>query len=249
MTEKDFENIYITGDTHAEFEELVKQTRELGLTQKDLLIILGDVGANFTNEMRDAYSKAFLSMIPSTILCIQGNHERRPTSKDIRWKYEEKEWMGGTVWIEQEFPNILFAKDGCRYEAAGRSFFVIGGAYSMDKPLRLRLGYPWFPDEQPSEEIKERCRKAVAEHGFREDIVLSHTCPYNDRPGDVLKGIDESKIDFSTEHFLQEIKDQITYNKWYCGHWHIDRSTPDVEFVFHRIQKLQPSVSMPVRDL
>ena len=240
MSTTNFDHIYLTGDTHGSFEKLIEQTRSIGLTEKDLLIILGDVGVNFTNELRDVYSKSFLSLIPSSILCVHGNHERRPTSEDIRWKYAEKEWMEGTVWVEQEFPTILFAKDGCRYRINDRTFFVIGGAYSMDKPLRLRLDYPWFPDEQPSDEIKERCRKAIRDHGYKEDVILSHTCPFEDRPKEAIAGIDPSKVDFSTEEFLQEIKDQITYNKWYCGHWHIDRKAGGMEFLFQKVVMLPP---------
>jgi len=235
MEAQDFKNIYLTGDTHGDFQELVEQSRKIGFSEEDLLIILGDVGVNFTNKVRDIYAKSGLSLIPSAILCIHGNHERRPTSKDIVWHYDEMEWMGGTVWVEQDFPTILFAKDGCRYRINDREFFVIGGAYSMDKPLRLRLDYPWFPDEQPSDEIKERCLHSIEEHGFREDIILSHTCPYDDRPLDRMAGTDPSRVDFSTELFLQEIKDKITYRKWYCGHWHIDRKTPDIEFLYNTV--------------
>ncbi len=30
----------------------------------------------------------------------------------------------------------------------------MGGAYSIDKMVRLMYGYGWWPDEQPSEEVK-----------------------------------------------------------------------------------------------
>ncbi len=239
MRNKDYNNIYLTGDTHGDFHELVTLTRSIGITNRDLLIILGDVGVNFTNEIRDVYSKSSLSLIPAAILCVHGNHERRPTSPDIRWQYEEKEWMGGTVWVEKEFPTILFAKDGCHYHVNERTLFVIGGAYSMDKPLRLRMDYPWFPDEQPSEEIREFCMSELEKHGWREDVVLSHTCPYDLRPLDkLMPGLDESKVDSSTELFLQKIRERITYNKWYCGHWHIDRKTPDIEFLYRKVTML-----------
>lgn len=67
-------------------------------------------------------------------------------------------------------------------------------------------------------------------------ILLSHICPYSDRPLDhLLPEVDQSTIDTSTEEFLLEIKDRITYHKWYCGHWYFDRRTSDVEFLYRKI--------------
>ena len=38
MRNKDFNNIYLTGDTHGDFYELVTLTRSIGITDRDLLI-------------------------------------------------------------------------------------------------------------------------------------------------------------------------------------------------------------------
>ena len=35
-----------------------------------------------------------------------------------------------------------------------KKLLVIGGAYSIDKDYRLTMGYKWFPDEQPTKELK-----------------------------------------------------------------------------------------------
>ena len=58
--------------------------------------------------------------------------------------------MAGKVWVEEAYPNILFAKDGEIYDIAGMKTIVIGGAYSVDKFYRLSKGYNWFEDEQTS---------------------------------------------------------------------------------------------------
>lgn len=42
MAEKDFDNIYLTGDTHADFRDLLFKSVQYEFTEKDLLIILGD---------------------------------------------------------------------------------------------------------------------------------------------------------------------------------------------------------------
>ena len=51
----------------------------------------------------------------------------------MRIEYKLQEWNGGKVWVEEAYPNILFAKDGEIYDIAGMKTIVIGGAYSVDK--------------------------------------------------------------------------------------------------------------------
>lgn len=57
------------------------------------------------------------------------------------------------MYYEEEYPDLLFAKDGEVFELDGKKAIVMGGAYSIDKMMRLMYGYGWWPDEQPSEEI------------------------------------------------------------------------------------------------
>lgn len=38
---KDFDRIYLTGDTHADFKDLILKSIRYGITDRDLLIILG----------------------------------------------------------------------------------------------------------------------------------------------------------------------------------------------------------------
>ena len=41
------------------------------------------------------------------------------------------------VWVEDKYPNLLFAKDGEVYDFDGYKCLVIGGAYSVDKYWRI----------------------------------------------------------------------------------------------------------------
>ena len=43
---KQFDRIFLTGDKHGDFFDLVKDSDRYGFSDKDLLIILGDVGVN-----------------------------------------------------------------------------------------------------------------------------------------------------------------------------------------------------------
>ena len=147
-------NIFITGDTHREFQRIWEFAEEtpVAWSKEDVLIILGDAGINYYLDDDDRSLKYELSMLPFTLLCIKGNHELHADQID---SYQEIPWHGGTVYCEDEYPNLLFAKDGEIYDLNGKKAIVIGGAYSVDKYVRLRLGSAWFDTEQPSDAVKD----------------------------------------------------------------------------------------------
>ena len=149
--------VYITGDTHREFSRIESFCRQFETTPKDVMIILGDAGINNYGIPKDWQLKQALSRLPLTLFCLHGYHEQRP--QNIAG-YIETFWRGGTVFMEPEYPNLLFAKDGEIYDFDGRKCIVIGGAYSVDKFFRLARGWSWWADEQPSNEIKVRVEKS-----------------------------------------------------------------------------------------
>ena len=129
--------IYITGDIHGNKRRLfeIKYFCEQNHTTfDDYLIILGDVGINYCKDIRDSILKNIMAESPITFICIRGNHELRPTDVST---YKEKEMFGDIVYQEDEYPNIVFLKDGGEYEINGRKFLTIGGAYSVDKDYRM----------------------------------------------------------------------------------------------------------------
>lgn len=208
---------FLTGDTHGVFNRIEVFCRENNTTKDDILCILGDAGINYYLNKRDYMLKQVLQDLPITLFCIHGNHEERPFNIPT---YKEKEWNNGMVYYEEEFPNLLFAKDGEIYTINGKKCLVIGGAYSVDKGYRLLKGWSWFKDEQPSKEIVKYVKKQIAKQK-EFDIVLSHTCPINTEPKHMfLPFIDQSKVDKTTELILQRVADLITFDAWYFGHFH-----------------------------
>lgn len=221
---------YITGDTHGQFERIEAFCKRFETTKGDVMIILGDVGINYSGGSRDRMKKEFLDALPITIFAIHGNHEQRPQTIE---GYQEKVWHGGVVYCEEEFPSLLFAKDGEVFDLDGKQVIVMGGAYSIDKAVRLMYGYGWWPDEQPSEEIKQYVKSQLDKLEWKVDVVLSHTTPLKYEPVEVfLKGIDQSQVDKSTEKWLDGIEDRLEYGKWYCGHYHTEKKIDRVEIMF-----------------
>ena len=184
--------IYYTGDIHGDPYEVIQFCDSKKLTEQDTLVLLGDVGANYYRNRRDTEMKRVLAAVKPTMLCIHGNHEIRPASIP---SYRTKQWNGGTVWVEEAFPRLLFAMDGEIFDLEGLRHLVIGGAYSVDKFYRLARGYGWWPDEQPSQEIKDKVIQTLCSCGWQVDTVLSHTCPYQYEPQEAfLPMIDQSIV-------------------------------------------------------
>lgn len=223
--------IYITGDIHRDVFQVLDTVEQLNISSEDQIILLGDVGVNYHgNDYGDRLYKKHLNKLGIPILCIHGNHEMRPETIPT---YQEKEWHGGSVYIEEEYPNLLFAKDGEIYDLDGQRTLVLGGAYSVDKWYRLQRGIKWFPDEQPSAEAKARAERKLAAVDWDVDVVLSHTCPEQYIPREAfLPGVDQSTVDSSTEEWLGSIERKLKYKSWFCGHWHINKRIDKMHFLF-----------------
>ena len=224
---------YYTGDIHGKPDKIVDFVMKHNLTDDDTVVILGDVGANYFGEdsVQDHNFKYIMSMLPCTIFCIHGNHEERPYNIST---YRRKYWNQGYVYVEDEFPNLLFGIDGMIYDFDGKDTLVIGGAYSVDKNYRLAMGYHWFPDEQPNDEIKKEVEESIGMWGYEFDQILSHTCPFKYLPTEAfLPGIDQSEVDQSTEKWLDTIEDRCDYDRWLCGHFHIDKSIDKIRFLMN----------------
>lgn len=229
--------IYLTGDTHGDFERIKNFSDRFYTKKTDIMIILGDAGINFSGFLYDQAKKEYLQSLPITILAVHGNHEMRPASIP---DYLQKEWRGGIVYYEEKYPDILFAKDGEVYQLNGKRVIAIGGAYSVDKMYRIAYGYGWWPDEQPSEEIKAYVEAQLERMNWNVDVVLSHTVPlkYEPREG-FLSGINQKNVDKSTEIWLDSIEDRLQYEKWYAGHFHIEKRIDKLEILFENYEILE----------
>ena len=228
--------VYLTADCHGQFGHLLKFNRKQKLTEEDVIIILGDSGINYYPN--DTEYKNFLIDLPCKILCIHGNHEYRANKLP---QYKETIYFDGKVYQEANYPNILFAKDGEIYNINGNKCMVIGGAYSVDKYYRLSRGYSWHEDEQPDEQIKNRCIKQLNNNNWTIDYMFTHTCPFNYEPKEwFLSGLDQKTVDTSTESWLQSIHNKLDFKIWYCGHFHGSKydEKGKIRFVYHDFVEL-----------
>ena len=228
--------VILTGDTHGEFDRIEQFCEEYETTENDVMVILGDAGINYWLDEQDEALKERLSQLPITLFCIHGNHEERPEEVS---GYELVEWRGGFVWIQPEYPNLLFAKDGEIYQFDGKAVITIGGAYSVDKYYRLAVGAPWFGTEQPDERTKGQVMSALNRAGWKVDYVFSHTVPLSAIPRHaLLPTVDQKMVDNSTEEWLEEIAQKLDYQGWFAGHFHITWSLDRIQILYEDYMEL-----------
>ena len=230
--------VYLTGDKHgsfAQFKQSIDQFRKNGgnIYSNDTLVILGDAGFNYFLNDIDDYFKEQVNSLGFEVFCVHGNHEQRPELM----KYETGEPMyhlvrfhGSYAYVQKEYPNLYFAVDGNVYYFNGHYCLVCGGAYSVDKYYRIRKGWQWFLNEQPSAETKELIEQKLIKMNHKVDTMLTHTMPYDFRPTeDFIKmtPAERWRVDNSTEEWFQKIWNENEIGKWYAGHFHCDKEKAD----------------------
>lgn len=239
--------IYIIGDTHipTDAHKLIDIDDRLMSKDDDYVIICGDVGLLWTKgpDKDETRWKKILDNKNFTTLFVDGNHENH----DRLDKLSTIDLFGGTVGVVSN--SIFHLKRGQVYTIKNRTFFCMGGAFSVDAwhlqedlitGKRIKVwdripGKSWWSQEQPSVRQMIDGFKNLQEHGMKVDYVISHTCPQKIANLYLLvKGRRSlSEKDFlsgkirETEYYLDRILDRLQFKNWFFGHWHDDWSTYD----------------------
>ena len=134
--------VYVMGDMHGDFDPIFTVLSYIEFKKDDILCLLGDSGLNYdvhpkekayidTNKslyikhsLNDGLYRC-LGFLP-TLLIVHGNHEARANTVA---GYEKKIWNEGIVYVQMEYSNLLFAKDGEIYTIDDHTFLVCGGAH------------------------------------------------------------------------------------------------------------------------
>lgn len=226
------ELIYITGDTHIPVDISKLNTtnfpEQKKLSKDDFVIVLGDFGLYWQKDKTFQHWYDWLQKKPFTTLWLDGNHENHQWINSMK----VSKWNGGKV---HKDGSIIHLMRGQVYNIEGHSFFVFGGADSIDKQHRIE-GVSWWKEEVPNfAEINEGIDN-LASVNYQVDYVLTHTCPIN-----MIKPIfnAESWGENNVEKILQNFFDLIHFKKWYFGHWHEDVEFDKFECLYNNVQKLE----------
>lgn len=227
--------VYLAGDIHGELEieklsdffELEANTRTL--SEDDYVIILGDVGVCWDGGARDEFVVQKLNKLPITVLWIDGNHE----NFDLIDKLPVTDWHGGKVQFIGS--RIIHLMRGYIYEICGKKFWAFGGGFSIDKMYR-REGISWWSREMPSYEEYERGKMNLQKQSKDVDFIITHTVPRHIAfrlVENVYPGEEE------LQKYLQGISEQVKFEQWYFGHWHIDCKIDKYVGLYDEIVRLE----------
>jgi hypothetical protein len=168
--------IFICGDTHAtiDIDKLLPNNFTTGqeLTKQDYVIIAGDFGFIWKSKLSsdEQHWKQWFDNQPWTTLIVPGNHE----NYDRIFELPKIESFNGTV---RKYSNsILLLERGETYIIGNNTFWVMGGALSIDKDRRI-LAVSYWPQEIPSySEMNHGIDTLHKLHG-KVDYIITHASP------------------------------------------------------------------------
>lgn len=221
-------SIYITGDTHGDLGRFTTKWMS-GIdswTKEDVLIICGDFGFVLEENSHESWKLDQLEKFPFEIAFLDGNHESFPALE----RYPQVTHHGARA--NQVRKNIFWLRRGEVYTIQGYTFWVFGGAYSMDKPFRIAYQRlcggttVWFEEEMPSNEEYRRGAASLNACNFP-DYILTHTAPASVifRIMQQMPDPHEAELNGFLDQVYMKCRDNIKH--WYFGHLHLDQPVTD----------------------
>lgn len=215
------------------------------MTKSDYVIICGDFGF-WADTPDQRWWFDWLESKPFTTLFVDGNHE----NFDMLKKIKVENWNGGK--IQRIRPSIIRLMRGQVFNIDGCKIFTFGGARShdiqagildqkdkdfhrkrkqLDKEMACyRVNHvSWWKEEVPSLEEMDEGLKNLAKNDFKVDYIITHECSTYTK---ILLSNGFYPADELSD-YLQTIKDQTQFSKWYFGHYHDDRSINDKEILYY----------------
>ncbi len=232
--------LYITGDTHADFSRLSSKHFKPAcgdrFTRDDMLLICGDFGGVWRDDRDERYWLDWLDDRPYQVAFVDGTHE----NFDLLSAFPVVDFCGGKA--HEIRPNIHHLLRGEVFDLCGHLTFAFGGASSHDiddgildpadpdfdrkyhlfrkcrRMFRVK-GRSWWPEEMPNETEMAHGKEALAAVGNGVDLVVTHCLP-QEIAATFSMGL--YNPDPLTMYLNGLLHDGLRFNRWYCGHYHID---------------------------
>ena len=229
-------SIYITGDTHGD-PRLFLDDSFSALRRGDTLLIAGDFGYLFSDNVFEDACLDLMEGQPYRICFVDGNHENFPAIA----RHPVERWHGGLVHKIRR--NVFHLMRGQVFTIEGKTFFTFGGGYSRDRLYRTP-GVSWWPEELPSQSQCAEALHNLDARGRRVDYILTHTIPLS-----VILQMQQHPDghEAALNQFLELVLQTVQFRHWYAGHWHLDQDfrvkadpaqEPDFTILFKQLRKL-----------
>ena len=246
--------MYVTGDTHGpkkfSFHSVDGVLPRLNtqnfpeqktMDKTDLVFILGDFGCVWEQEESKEEKNVldWLENKPFTTCFIDGNHENHARLSS----FPVEPWNGGNV--HKIRPSVLHLMRGQVFNIGEVKIFTFGGARSHDikdgilDPFRdadkirrwqkvgtkfFRInGVSWWPEEMPSQAEMDEGIQNLERNGWTVDFIMTHDCAASTKAVVSMGGFTPDELN----RYLENIKQNATWKKWFFGHMHDNRNLPD----------------------
>lgn len=211
---------FVTGDTHGRLDRIYNWVDKMNFNNENInIIIAGDAGICWRKDCVDmdtAIRRQEQYKFHLWFVC--GNHE----NFDILDQIPRDE--NGIAHLTN---NLHYISRGSIITFNHKTILCCGGADSVDKHLRTKH-ISWWPQEQITEDDINKCLNNNLSHY---DYIITHTCPLS-----VFKknmsylctlDLNQSEIDHTSEERLEKLVENISFNKWFFGHFHVDKQLDD----------------------
>lgn len=234
----------VAGDTHFTSDmfhlrqlafQAEKFQQEYGiapLDKNDVVIITGDASVLYypkqtpmESQLIGEYNKIF----PWTTAFEDGNHDNFPRLNAL----PRRIWCGGEIGVIAN--KLLHLRRSQIFNINGKSFFVLGGANSMDKEFRTPH-VTWWPEELVNKREKNQALAVLEDANWEVDYVITHAGPYlpiRNAFSDFIQTTNpKSRYYDPVEFFLDKIYGKLSFKHWYCGHYHKDKCLGDITVIY-----------------
>jgi len=231
-------NIYFIGDTHGEID--IGKVQNMDFEENSIIIQLGDFGCMWSGNQGDVncYYKWIDKLKDKNIklFIIPGNHENYNLIMDLPI-IKMNDNIKGEFWYKEI--------DGFRFHFIkypemfinNKRFLCIRGAESIDKHHR-KENISWWKQELLSKE-EENTILNIIESNPNFDYVVSHTCPKFLIENYLPENVGFVKLSDPVSKFLDNILDNIEFNTWFFGHFHIDKMYGPYICLYNYISKIE----------
>lgn len=212
--------ILFVGDVHGEFKGLVKKLERTNVRNSHLIQV-GDFGVGFDHKESEINNLKNLNEClktgGNTMYVIRGNHD-------------DPAYFDGKV----AYSNLIFLQDYSVLELEGFTIFLVGGAISIDRTIRIQ-GKNYWKEERF---FFDADRLQTSLNGVKKiDIVVTHNAPEQFHPVEMSDTVisyalrDQTLLgEIRKERYRHtQLMDSLIYKKlkpksWYYGHFHMSHA-------------------------
>lgn len=208
------DRVAFAGDWHANTRWAPVAISHAAHNGANLLIHTGDFGYTFTPTYLAAVSEA-ATQYRLPVLFIDGNHD------DHGWLTAQPLDDHG---LRPVAPGVWHIPRGYRWTWNSIRFLGLGGAYSVDRTLRLERGYHWWPGETLTAADIHRAITpgpvdVMITHDAPDNITIPGLDPAQFHPDDLAEAAHHRRL------LRTIIQGELTPAMLWHGHYHVRYTT------------------------